>query len=65
MNAAHVPLTGTRRGSRLLLEHCDALGGGRQTAQLRLEEILGSELAGLLVTALAGNHPPRFADRGT
>ena len=65
MNAAIVTRHGARRGARLLLEHCDALGEGRQPAQRRLEAILGSELAGRLVAALAGSHPPRLGDPGS
>jgi hypothetical protein len=64
MNAANVPHNGARRGASLLLAHCDALGGGRQPAHVRLAAILGNELAGRLVTALAGSHPPRFAEPG-
>jgi hypothetical protein len=44
----------TARGAMLLLEHCAALDldERRPTARWRLERVLGSELAHLLVRAL-------------
>ena len=48
-----------KRGAALLLEHCaylDRLGELTPPAHLRLEALLGDELARLLVFALAGDH---------
>jgi hypothetical protein len=50
---------GPARGQALLLEHCAALerlDEARLTARDRLHGVLGGELAGLLLRALAGDH---------
>ena len=52
-----------RRGADLLLEHCASLqrlDESRRSVDDRLEQELGSELAELLVRALAGDHRPRL-----
>jgi hypothetical protein len=52
------------RGSELLLQHCTALYRAaipRQSAFVRLEEVLGGELARLLVGALATRRSERPA----
>ena len=54
--------TNTSRGSRLILEHFNALerfDESRPSALARLERIVGSRLTRLLVTALAGDHRMR------
>ena len=54
----------TARGAMLLLEHCAALDVDerRPSARSRLERVLGGKLAGLLVGALAGDHPMLVRD---
>jgi hypothetical protein len=50
------------RGLALILEHCarmNAFEQGRPSALSRLQQAIGDELAGLLLTALAGNHAAR------
>jgi hypothetical protein len=42
------------RGAALLLVHCSAFDGERETAYTRLEHKLGGELTRLLVFALTG-----------
>jgi hypothetical protein len=61
MTAASAPRGG--RGSDLLLRHCAALTGGaeRPPAFHRLEQIVGGDLARLLVVALAGPRRDRLA----
>jgi hypothetical protein len=50
------------RGSELLLQHCAALADGdRPTAYRRLEQLVGVELARMLVVALAGSRRERLA----
>jgi hypothetical protein len=59
MNAATPQPT---RGLNLILEHCARLNAfehGRPSAVLRLEQLVGDELARLLLTALAGDHRGR------
>jgi hypothetical protein len=61
MDAVWEP-TNPERGPGLLLEHCAALerlGHTRPPARDRLSRVLGYELAGLLLRALAGNHRGR------
>ena len=56
-------LTQGERGYELLLEHCAALtqdGSGRAPAFERLEEVLGGELARLLLVALARQRAARI-----
>jgi hypothetical protein len=51
-----------RRGTKLLLEHCDALtrlGEARVPASCRVELALGSDLARLLTGALARRRDER------
>ena len=51
--------TDSARGQALLLEHCAALerlAEARPSARDRLQRVLGGELAGLLLRALAGDH---------
>jgi phage FluMu protein gp41 len=53
MTERAAPTTG-ERGSDLLLRHCDALTNvERPRAYERLEELVGDDLARMLVTALA------------
>ena len=53
MRELAAPTTG-ERGSDLLLRHCDALTNvERPSAYARLEELVGEELARMLVSALA------------
>ncbi len=47
------------RGASLLLAHCRAVGNDGPTARLRLEQLIGGELARLLVFALAGSQGRR------
>jgi hypothetical protein len=51
------------RGSRLLLQHCDALtdDAAREPGLVRLEQLVGDELARMLVAALAGPGRERLA----
>jgi hypothetical protein len=50
------------RGSELLLEHCAALADvDRPPAYRRLEQLVGGELARLLVVALASRGRDRLA----
>ena len=50
------------RGSDLLLRHCAALADGdRLSAYRRLEQLVGDELARLLVVALSGRGRDRLA----
>jgi hypothetical protein len=44
------------RGDSLLLVHCAAVGYEPPSAYSRLEDVLGGELARLLVFALVGPH---------
>jgi hypothetical protein len=53
MTELAAPTTG-ERGSDLLLRHCDALTDAeRPSAYARLEELVGKDLARMLVGALA------------
>lgn len=56
MDAALAQSTAPSRGARLLLDHCAILDADerRIEPQQRLSDLLGSDLAGLLVRALAG-----------
>lgn len=59
MNAAPPHPT---KGLSLILEHCARLNSfehGRPSAVLRLEQLVGDELARRLLTALAGDHRSR------
>jgi hypothetical protein len=59
MNAAPPHPT---RGLSLILEHCARLNTfeqGRPSAALRLEQLVGDELARRLLAALAGDHRSR------
>lgn len=59
MNAATPQTT---RGLNLILEHFARLNSiehGRPSAVLRLEELIGGDLARLLLAALAGDHGSR------
>jgi len=47
------------RGSALLLAHCGAFAGERESAYERLEDEVGGDLARLLVFALSGDHGRR------
>jgi hypothetical protein len=50
------------RGLTLILEHCARLNGfeyARPSALFRLEQMIGGDLARLLLTALAGDHRRR------
>ena len=47
------------RGSTLLLAHCGAFAGERESAYERLEDEVGGDLARLLVFALSGDHGRR------
>lgn len=47
------------RGDHLLLVHCANVGRERPSAHARLVDKIGSELARLLVFALAGSHGRR------
>ena len=47
------------RGSELLLAHCGAFAGERESAYERLEDEVGGDLARLLVFALSGDHGRR------
>lgn len=50
------------RGISLILEHCarlNAFEDGQPSAALRLEQLVGGELARLLMSALAGDHHSR------
>jgi hypothetical protein len=61
MEAAWEP-TSPARGPARLLEDCAALerfDEARPSARDRLQHVLGHELAGLLLRALAGNHRRR------
>jgi hypothetical protein len=52
------------RGSDLLLRHCNALtcdGVERPSAYRRLEQLVGDELARMLVGALGGRRRDRLA----
>jgi hypothetical protein len=62
MNDAAAPIQGGR-GSDLLLQHCTALTDGveRPPAYRRLEQLVGGELARMLVAALAGPRHGRLA----
>jgi hypothetical protein len=47
------------RGLALIIEHCarmNAVEHARPPAVLRLEQLVGDDLARLLLTALAGDH---------
>jgi hypothetical protein len=58
MKDAPAPRAGGR-GPELLLAHCSSLAqpeGHRPPAFWRLEQVIGGELAHLLVIALAGRH---------
>jgi hypothetical protein len=48
--------SGLSRGSSLLLAHCGAYVGERESAYERLEDEVGGDLARLLVFALSGDH---------
>lgn len=59
MNAAPPHPT---RGLSLILEHCARLSAveqGRPSAALRLEQLVGGDLARLLLNGLAGDHRAR------
>ncbi|HYZ19429.1 MAG TPA: hypothetical protein VE615_07785 [Gaiellaceae bacterium] len=59
MNAASPQPT---RGLGLILEHCARLNASdhvRPSAALRLEQLVGGDLARLLVSALSGDHAGR------
>jgi hypothetical protein len=59
MNAAPPHPT---RGLSLILEHCarlNAVENGRPSAALRLEQLVGGDLARLLLNGLAGDHRAR------
>jgi hypothetical protein len=61
MDAAWEPTTPTRGPARLL-EHCAAmerLDQTRPSAHDRLQHVIGCELAGFLLRALAGDHGMR------
>jgi len=62
MNEGAAPISGGR-GSELLLQHCTAVTGGveRPPAYWRLEQLVGDELARMLVVALAGRRHERLA----
>jgi hypothetical protein len=62
MTDAAAPTTGGR-GSDLLLQHCNALTDDveRPPAYWRLEQLVGDELARMLVVALAGPRRDRLA----
>jgi hypothetical protein len=62
MNDAAAPNRGGR-GSDLLLQHCTALTDpvARPPAYRRLEQLVGCELARMLVAALAGQGHGRLA----
>jgi hypothetical protein len=62
MTEAAAPAAGGR-GSDLLLRHCTALSDAveRPPAFTRLEELVGCELARMLVVALAGRRRDRLA----
>lgn len=64
VNAALAHLRGPERGADRLLAHCALLEQPdlRAPAPERLRELLGADLAGLLVSALAGGHGRRFRD---
>ncbi|HEY7397667.1 MAG TPA: hypothetical protein VH538_05160 [Gaiellaceae bacterium] len=47
------------RGASLLLAHCGAFAGERESAYERLEDEVGGDLARLLVFALSGDHGRR------
>ena len=48
------------RGAALLLVHCSAVDGERESAYTRLEHKLGSELTRLLLFALSGAQAGRL-----
>ena len=63
MDAAAKPHKG--RGNECILAHCSALDGAQRDvapARLRLEHVLGCDLARLLVGALARGHRPRLRE---
>jgi hypothetical protein len=61
MTAAATP-PNRRRGSELLLQHCAALADReRPPAYWRLEQLVGGELARMLVIALVGPRGDRLA----
>jgi hypothetical protein len=62
MNEAAAPGPGGR-GTDLLLQHCTALTGAleRPPAYRRLEQLVGDELARMLVGALVGRGRDRIA----
>ena len=49
------------RGADLLLVHCRAVGNDRPSAYTRLQDVVGGELARLLVFALTGPQGRRGA----
>ena len=61
MEAAVAHLNGPSRGAGLLLAHCAVLDGRgeRPAAGDRLRELLGRELATMLVAALTPSRGPR------
>lgn len=64
MHRAPTPQTRRGGGPELLLEHCAALtrvDDIRPSASRRLEHAVGTDLARLLVAALAGPHAARLA----
>ena len=53
------------RGNERILAHCSALDGAQRDvapARMRLEHVLGYDLARLLVGALARGHRPRVRE---
>jgi hypothetical protein len=64
MDAAGRSSVGGQRGAPRLLEHCEAfermLGDNASSARVRVETMLGEELAGLLYRALLPGPRPAF-----